>query len=195
MPVFVLLRFHRWDEILALPEPRPELAVSNVLWRYARAAAFAARGKSEAASLEQQAFEALRKKLPAEARFASNPADKVLDVAAAVLEARLARDPKSALAHWQRAVRLQDALAYGEPEDWFYPVRESLGAALLRNGQAAEAATVFQEDLRRHRRNGRSLFGLLESLKAQKQTEAARWVRLEFERAWVKAVPLRLEDF
>ncbi len=85
----------------------------------------------------------------------------------------------------------QDGLAYDEPASWFYPGRESLGAALLKRGRAAEAEAVFRADLKRNPRNGRSLFGLLESLKAQKKTGDAEWVRREFESAW-KDSPLKL---
>ena len=90
----------------------------------------------------------------------------------------------------------QDALNYDEPPPWFYPVRESLGAALLRARRAADAESVFRSDLERNHRDGRALFGLLESLKAQHKESQAEWVRGEFEAAWRKAdVLLRIEDF
>jgi Flp pilus assembly protein TadD len=90
---------------------------------------------------------------------------------------------------------MQDALVYDEPPAWYYPLRESLGAALLRAGRAAEAEKVFREGVQRSPRNGRMLFGLMESLKAQKKNEEAGWVRREFEAAWAKAdIKLRLED-
>jgi hypothetical protein len=124
----------------------------------------------------------------------NNTTDMVLGVASAVLEARLANDLETAITEWKRAVELEDALAYGEPPDWYYPVRESLGAALLRAGRAAEAEQVFREDLRRNRRNGRSLFGLVESLKAQKKDTEAELVKQQLARAWKRAAPLRIED-
>jgi hypothetical protein len=76
----------------------------------------------------------------------------VLNVAAIVLEARSATDGRSAVELWRKAATAQDALNYDEPPPWYYPIRESLGAALLRNGQAVEAEAVFREDLRRDRR-------------------------------------------
>jgi hypothetical protein len=100
-----------------------------------------------------------------------------------------------AIEGWRKAVTAQDALNYDEPPGWYYPVRESLGAALLMNGQAAEAEDVFRADLRDNPRNGRSLFGLLESLKAQRK-EGASLVEREFERAWKNAdTKLKIEDF
>jgi TolA-binding protein len=77
---------------------------------------------------------------------------------------------------------------------WFYPVRESLGAALLLSGDAAGAERVFREDLVRFPRNPRSLFGLRESLVAQKKTADAAWVTRAFDAAWARSsAPLTLE--
>jgi tetratricopeptide (TPR) repeat protein len=194
IPLLVQLRFHRWDEVLKAPAPDPELLLSRSFWHYSRALALAANGKGSEAAEEQRAFEAVRKEVPAKAMPGNNTTDKVLGVAAAVLEARLANDPDTAITHWRRAVELEDALAYGEPPDWYYPVRESLGAALLRAGQAAEAEQVFREDLKRNRRNGRSLFGLMVSLKAQRRITESELVSQEFARAWKQAAALRIED-
>jgi hypothetical protein len=195
VPIQVLLRFHRWNDVLNLPAPDEKRLLTRTFRHFARAVALAAQGKTKEAEGERQSFEALRRQFPADAPFAVNPAEKVLAVAAAVLDARLAPDVKTAIRHWERAVQLQDALAYGEPPDWYYPIRESLGAALLRDGRAADAEAVFRADLKRNRRNGRSLLGLAESLTAQKKTADAAMVRLEFERAWQQAAPLRLDDY
>ena len=74
-------------------------------------------------------------------------------------------------------------------------MRESLGAALYRQGQYPEAEKVFRDDLDRNPRNPRSLFGLLTTLKAEKKTGEADWVRTQFERAWRDAdVQLKMED-
>ena len=91
------------------------------------------------------------------------------------------------IAHWRRAVAVEDALGYMEPPEWHYPVRESLGGALLRNGNPAEAESVFRKDLEIHPRNGRSLFGLLEALKAQAKQESIAWVQGELDEAWKNA--------
>jgi hypothetical protein len=90
---------------------------------------------------------------------------------------------------------MEDGLNYDEPSDWFYPVRESLGGALLLDEQYGEAEKVFRADLTRNPRNGRSLFGLLESLKAQNRKVDVEWVQQAFEAAWKNAeVELRVED-
>jgi hypothetical protein len=125
-----------------------------------------------------------------------NPAGNVLKVAAAILDARLAANDAAAVLHWRRAVAAQDTLHYDEPPAWFYPVRESLGAALLRSGKPADAEAVFREDLRLNPRNGRSLFGLMKSLEAQKKTADTASVQREFDRAWKFAdTQLKIEDY
>ncbi len=104
-------------------------------------------------------------------------------------------DRKAAIEHWRKAVEVEDSLNYGEPPEWYYPVRESLGGELLRDGQAIEAEKVFRADLEKNPRNPRSLFGLLESLKAQKRNADADWVRREFDAAWKNAdVTLSVAD-
>ena len=82
------------------------------------------------------------------------------------------------------AVAIQDTLKYGEPPDWFFPVRESLGGVLLMNGDAAGAEKVFRADLERNPRNPRSLFGLEQALKAQSRDYEATFVEKEFNTSW-----------
>ena len=199
-PIFVLVRFHHWDEILKLPPPDPKLEMTTAFWHFARGSAAAAKGQIEIAEKERSTLEAVRKTMPANAEFSmySNKAVTFLDLAASIMDARLAtaqNDLESALKHWKNAVRIQDTLYYGEPPEWFYPVRESLGSALLLNGQADQAEAVFRADLEQYPRNPRSLFGLWKSLEMQKKTSEAEWVRREFKAAWKKADrPLELGD-
>lgn len=197
-PIFVLLRFHRWDEIRKLPAPDPKMILSTAIWRFARGCAFAAAGDVKDATAEQSAFTEARKQAPAEAAFGLASAEKVFQVAASVLSARIAAaggNADAAIGHWRKAAEAQDSLPYDEPPGWYYPVRESLGGALLKTGRAADAEAVFRDDLKRNPRNGRSLFGLLESLKAQKKSAPTQWVQKEFDEAWKDAsVRLRIED-
>ena len=116
----------------------------------------------------------------------------ILAFASELLAARLGDNP---VARLRKAVQMQDAFAYDEPPAWYYPVRETLGAALVRANQPAEAEKVFREGVRRSPKNGRMLFGLMESLRAQNKTEDASWVEKEFNAAWSKAdVKLKLDD-
>jgi len=108
-------------------------------------------------------MDALARDIPADAVAMLNPAKQILHLASVDLAARIAQsrnDNASELRYRQKAVELEDALAYREPPDWYYPTREPLGAALLRAGRAGEAEKVFRKDLERNPRNGRSLHGL-----------------------------------
>jgi tetratricopeptide (TPR) repeat protein len=114
-----------------------------------------------------------------------------LDLAENILDARIAAakgDSEQAIKNWQHAVEIEDKLYYGEPPEWFYPVRESLGAALLLSGRAERAEAVFRADLEQYPRNPRSLFGLMKSLEAQqKKKEDVEEVRRQFQEAWRNA--------
>ncbi len=197
-PMFVLLRFNKWDEMLKLPAPDKSLALANTVWHYARGVALAATGKVVEAQQEQKIFSEIVKKLPGETPFGLNPAKDVLAVAEHVLAARIAwtqGNKTVAIERWRKAVVAQDALNYDEPPGWYFPVRESLGAALLLNGEAVAAEKIFREDLKINPRSGRTLFGLLESLKAQSKQDATTWVETEFKTAWKDAdVKLTLES-
>src|SRR5437879_12856972 len=105
------------------------------------------------------------------------------------------KDNNNAVSMLREAVSVQDSLKYGEPPDWFYPVRENLGAALLMNGDAAGAEKVFREDLNRNPRNPRSLFGLRQALLQEKRDYDAGFVQKQFETSWKGgAQALKLDD-
>jgi tetratricopeptide (TPR) repeat protein len=184
---FALLRFQRWDQVLAMDRPSSQLLTSTALWHFGRGIALSAKGKRQEAHLEKEAFEAAREKVPKDWIWLNNKAASLLQVASVVLDARMAVSDQASIPDWERAVALQDALSYDEPPPWFYPVRESLGGALLRSGQADRAEAVFREGLRRGPRNGRLLFGLMKSLEAQRKSDAARLVKAEFDAAWKQA--------
>jgi thioredoxin-like negative regulator of GroEL len=119
-----------------------------------------------------------------------NSARTILRIAGDVLAARIASargDNETAITHLRAAVATEDTLAYDEPPPWFLPSREALGAALLRAGRAPEAEQVFRTELANHPHNGRALFGLSETLKAQGKTRASLVARREFARAWQHA--------
>jgi tetratricopeptide (TPR) repeat protein len=187
---FTLVRFHKWDDILALPKPDPSLDIETGAWHYARGLAFVAKGDPSKAEAERDALAAIIAKTPEGASYGLNHAKTVMQVADAVLSGKIAAangNKTAALADYRKAISLQDQLNYDEPQDWYYPVRETLGAALLTGGNATEAEAVFREDLQQNPRNGRSLYGLSKSLEAQKKTTEAAWVSEQFKVAWSQA--------
>jgi tetratricopeptide (TPR) repeat protein len=198
-PLWVDARFSKWDTILARPEPAAELPETHLMWRYARTLAYAAHQDATKAGAEFSAFQKEEAVIPDGAPFGLQSSSKVVHaVAKEVLAARLAEaqaKPEEAIKHWQAAVEAQDKLAYDEPADWYYPVRESLGAAYMKVAKPYDAEMAFREDLRRNPRNPRSLFGLREALAAQHLNTDAAWVERQFKESWKNAdVELKIAD-
>lgn len=186
--LLVQLRFHRWEEILKSKEPDQKMPMMHVLWLYAQAQAHLGQGHLAEAIDAQKRFEQDVAKLPKDYNFGYNPAANLTAIAAALLKAKLLEfqgDKEAASQKLAEAVQMQDTLKYDEPPDWYFPIRESLGGLLLRSGKYAEAEKVFREDLQHHPRNGRSLFGLKEALKAQSRLNDLYWVQNEFQTAWL----------
>jgi len=201
VPIAVRVRFQQWDDVLALPAPDASMKTTTVYWHFARGMALAAKGKIADAEAEQKIVAEAERNTPPDEIFAmpvNNKTKVVLSIAEKALAAKIAmarHETNTAIGFLRDAVAAQDTLKYNEPADWFYPVRESLGAALLMNGDAAAAERVFRDDLDRNPRNPRSLFGLREALKAQKHDYDASFVDKQFRDAWAKAdVTLKLED-
>lgn len=198
MTPLILVRFRRWDDVLKLPEPEATKKVSNLYWHWARGMAYAATRNVAEAEKEREMFSAAVKATSPKTGFGTNRFVNILQVAEGMLVAKIAvaqRDYKSAIEVLKTTAEVEDALLYDEPPPWFLPVRESLGGALLLSGDNAAAEQVFRADLEKHPRNGRALFGLLESLKRQKKKAAARPVEREFKAAWKNAdTQLRIED-
>jgi tetratricopeptide (TPR) repeat protein len=188
-PLLVMVRFGKWDDLLVEPKPDAKYPVLTALWLHAHGMALAAKGKLDAAQLDLAELVALSGKLPADMNAGLNPAKDIAGVAAKILQARIfeIRKKPEALNVWAEAVALEDKLAYSEPADWFYPVRHFQGAALLDAGKAKEAEAVYREDLRRNPKNGWSLFGLEQSLKAQKKSKDAAAVSKQLATAWSHA--------
>jgi tetratricopeptide (TPR) repeat protein len=190
-PLLAMVRFARWDELLAEPKPPEKYLVMTALWLHGHGMALVAKGRLDEAQQDLAAIQSLGLKLPPDLTAGQNPAQNVLQVAARVLEARLAEGRKAApaavIALWKAAVEREDALMYSEPADWFYPVRHYLGAVLLTAGRAKEAEAVYREDLRRNPHNGWSLFGVRQSLKAQGKRAEAQKAQQEFNAAWKNA--------
>lgn len=198
--MFVLLRFAKWNEVLALPKPSEQAAILTALYHFGRGVAHASLGAVADAEKERDAYGAGKSSVPADTLFNLNPAARVFAVADHVLDARIAAargDSNAAIAAWRKAVEAEDEITYNEPPDWFYPTRESLGAALMRAKRYEEADLVFREDLERNPNNGRSLWGRWQVLRAADgDVPGTLVVRRRFQDAWTDAdTTLKLDDF
>lgn len=183
-PYVSLVTFGRWEEILKEPLPPPAQRYATGMAYYARGVAFARMDRGVEA---RAALDTVR------AIGASVPADdfrKALTLAGLALEGEMAlsaRRPAEAAAMFRRAAAIEDELGYMEPPTWYYPIRQSLGRALLEAGKPAEAERVYREDLRRFPDNGWSLKGLALALAAQGRSAEAATVQQQLDDAWKDA--------
>jgi len=201
IPVAVEIRFHHWNEILKMHQPDAAMKTATVFWHFARGLALAGTGKVEEAQAEHKIVADAEAATPPDVVFQmpiNNKAKDIMKIAEDVLGAKIAvarKDNSGAIDMLREAVAIQDTLKYGEPPDWFYPVRESLGATLLLSGDAAGAEKVFRDDLERNLRNPRSLWGLHQTLLEQKRGYDAGFVEKEFEASWKGgSQALKLDD-
>jgi tetratricopeptide (TPR) repeat protein len=177
-----LTTFGKWDEVLAASLPPEDIRFSYAMAHYARGVAHAAKGEWAEAQAALDQVTAVDAATPegAEGKTA-------LSIAVHALSGEITTrrgDLDMGITHFREAAKIEDAGLYFEPPKWYYPIRHSLGAALLKAGQYAEAEKIYREDLRRFPENGWSLFGLAQALRVQgKNTEAAA-AEARFHRAW-----------
>lgn len=191
VPYYALTRFGKWDEMLREPEPPDTSAFLSGMWHYARGTAFLGKGQTDEAEQEfAKLSELMDDKSLDQPLFSPNTGREVLSIAQEVLAGEIAaakNNYEAAIAHLERAVRLEDALVYTEPAEFHYPPRQALGAILLKANRPAEAETVYWEDLKRNRENGWALYGLMQALKAEGKNDDAALIEARFKKAWAHA--------
>src|ERR1700761_6568554 len=188
-PYFAHAQFSAPDTILALPDPGDDIPYAQAMWRYARSLAATAKGDFTGAEAEANAISGIANRADFSALQADGvPALDVLKLARAVADGRLAQaqgDSKAAIASFGEAAALQDALPYAEPPFWYYPVRQTLGAALLQAGRLDEAEAQFKRALAQTPNNGWSYFGLAKVYAAQGNVAAAREAEAKLAETWI----------
>lgn len=185
-----LVRFHKWNDVMAYRQPAAEMKITNALWRLARGLALNETGKTSEAETELNSLRAVMRTIPTDAGLGNSSAHGVMKVADELLTGEIAfakGDRKSGLEALRRAATAEDLVNYNEPPDWHLPTREWLGRALLRNGDFADAEGVYRKEIEKNPKNGRALFGLAEALAKQGKATSAELVRKEFEAAWKNA--------
>lgn len=192
-PLLAYARFGLWESILDEPAPPHDSPYWTGIWHYARGLAYSARGEWDKAAAELKNLEKIASEKSLEdlrVTFSRNGAKAILVIAVNVLAGELAAQRGEydlAVARLHRAALLEDNLIYNEPPDWHVPVRQSLGAVLLTAGRPTEAEAVYWQDLEQNRENGWSLFGLMQSLRAQGDQEMAAAIEERFNTAWKRA--------
>ncbi len=173
--------FGRWDEILAAQMPPAELEFATAAAHYARGMAFAAREEWEDAGAELVQVTQTAERYP----DGNSKTALLISQQALAGEIELRKgNAAAAVMLFERAVELESSLTYNEPPTWYYPMRQSLGKALLAAGRAADAEQAYREDLDRFPANGWSLYGLYLSQEEQGKTAEADETKRQFEAAW-----------
>jgi hypothetical protein len=190
-PMFVLTRFGMWDQMLSEPKPDLDSQFMTGIWHYGRALAFLHTDRLTEARGELAPLSKLREAMGDAERYVSATAgETLLTIAEEILRGELAYtdgNTLEGLARLERAIRLEDSLAYGAPPEWYFPVRHYLGAMLLDAGRPAEAEVIYAADLGVNPENGYSLLGLKRALEQQGDAENASAVGERFDRAWEDA--------
>lgn len=188
-PYFAHVQFSTPATILALPDPGNDFILVKAMWHYARAVALARSGKLAESEKEISALAAIEK----DGDFKpltewEVPGKEIVKTAGFVAKGRLADargDLDGAVKAFEAAVFEQDILPYTEPPHWYYPVRQSLGAALLRAGKLDEAEKTFRESLAAAPSNGWALQGLIEVYRQRGDQPAMRAALKRFESTWL----------
>lgn len=186
----VMIRFGKWDLVLAEPEPPSWRLFSRAERHYARAVALANTGRTEGARRELVLMDAVAREMGDGWTIGNNPAQDALTIARLMAEGEILffeGRREEAFVSLREAVRREELLVYDEPPGWMQPVRHALGALLLVDGRAAEAEGVYRADLERHPNNGWSLLGLRQSLEAQGRMAEADALDAPLALAWARA--------
>ncbi len=190
-PYFAHAQFSSPEEILAQPAPDERLSYATAMWHYSRAAAAAV--KSDPVGTEQEigAMRNLRMSVDFKSMVdAGVPAPDLIELAEEVAFGRIAYAQKrfsDSAEHFSRAAAIEDRIPYMEPPFWYYPVRQSLGAAQLAMGDAHAARQSFMAALARAPNNGWALYGLAESQRQMNDRPALRGTMAALKRAWIGA--------
>jgi tetratricopeptide (TPR) repeat protein len=189
--VLTLVRFGRFDEVLEVKN-RPQDEITGALWDFAQGYAHLRQGSPDFARVYLTRVKKTADTSKGMLRMHS--AKHLLGTVAGILEGEIHRsagDLGDAIRSFERAVELEDDLAYDEPEPLPFAARHWLGAALLEAKRYADAERVYRKELEDHPHNGWSLFGLRKALAARGITSpeveadfAASWSRSD---AWIQA--------
>ncbi len=187
-PWFAWAQYAEPDTILAMAEPAGAPPYVKAIRHYARGVALAAKGDAAGARKEAEAIGRIAGETDWSTMDAWGvPALPVLQVAEGVVLARAAQaegDGPAAVAMWRKAAEIEDTIPYMEPPYWYYPVRQSLGAALLGAGKAEEAEKEFEAALEDARGSAWAIYGLEQAAKARGDTAAESKAAAELAKAW-----------
>ncbi|MEP1094155.1 MAG: hypothetical protein ABJG78_03545 [Cyclobacteriaceae bacterium] len=183
--VLTAIRFGRFDDVLETERPEKGV-ISQSIWDFCQGYAKLKKGEPDFAKLYLERVKATADTTKAEFRF--EPGAPLLKVLIAILEGEIsweAGNKTAAILIFETGVKLDDALPYSEPEPLPFAARHWLGSAQLAMGQHAQAEQTYLQEIADHPRNGWSLYGLREALKAQ--SKSYEEVEKAFVQSWSRA--------
>lgn len=187
-PILALAQFGSPLEVLAIPDPGETVPFIRAMWHYARGTALVTRGEIDAARTEAVAIEEINTRTDFTPLIESAvPGPEVVALARHVLLGRIAQAEErheDAVNSFTAAVEIQSGLPYMEPPYWYYPVNQSLGAALLQSGRPDDAERAFKAALYETPNNGWALYGLGATYKAMGEAKAAAEMQRLLNAAW-----------
>lgn len=190
VPLWSMIRFGRWEELLRELPPPNTLRLKQAIWRLGRGMGLAASGRIPGAEGEHAALAILTKRFSRNRTTEEQTERALIHLAERFLAGEIAAHHKqydAAITALQEAVKLEDALPYAEPPFWPIPVRHYLGVVLQKAGRAPDAESIYRTDLSKNPHNGWALYGLMQSLRAQRKDREADKVEQEWKRAWAHA--------
>jgi tetratricopeptide (TPR) repeat protein len=189
-PIFSMIRFGRWEELLKEPAPPKGLRLMDGMWRLGRGLALVATGRLPGGEGEHVVLAGLTKQIRRDRTTEEKTQRALLKIAERILSGEIAARRQrydEAIRLFEEAIRMEEALPYSEPPLWPLSVRHHLGAVLLLADRPAEAEAVYHADLLRHPDNGWALTGLIQSLEAQQKDDQAAVAEDRFKKAWAHA--------
>ena len=188
-PFLAAAQFDEPEAILKQKAPVSGLPYVMGMWHYARAVAYAHRKDTRSFARELSEIDRLRTSADFKAMTDSlMPAPDLLQLAASVARGKLAYS----LGHYSEAVeqfnvaaKIENGIWYQEPPYWYFPVHQSLGAALYRAGDLMGARQAYQHALAQYPNNGWALFGLAKVHAALGDRPNLAATRAAFQKAWL----------
>jgi tetratricopeptide (TPR) repeat protein len=189
-PIFSMIRFGRWEELLKEPVPPKGLRLMDGMWRLGRGLALVATGRLPGAEGEHVVLAGLTKQIRRDRTTEEKTQRALLKIADRILSGEIAarrQRYEDAIRLFEEAIKMEEVLPYSEPPLWPLSVRHYLGAVLLLADRPSEAEAVYHADLLRHPDNGWALTGLIQSLQAQQKDDQAAVAEDRFKKAWAHA--------
>ena len=188
-PMFAMARFARWKDILIEPKPPTDLKYPIGVWHHVRGMAYIAQNDIENAKQELANLESIiaDPSVDSVKIWGMNKVTNLLKIGQHLLAGKIQENQgnmQDAIKEYKLGVQIEDDLYYDEPHSWYYPMRQSLGYAMLKTGDTSAAEKNFMEDLERHRKNGWSLHGLLQTARAQGDNKKIKDLEQRFKQAW-----------